>query len=283
MNRSSEARCKSEEMRGKVESHINISEPVKVCMELVKPSNDMRSKEEEFFFTPVNEEMCKPPLMEAKMEVTPKFVHNGGGFVTEVKNKLSEGSAWKQMTSQAGWMTIKSRLDPYSKVVLSDAGLGLSGLEYSQVPISGGYEYNIPVTNTILSTSPYLSQSSPDSQALADLNISSPGQSYQPEVSHSDLVKILGQENISQDDEMQNLSDKLDEVSLGFGAPLNISPVTATTSRVGGKRSSKEAENDSASILIPRQMERQQSSISTPNVSSNLSEILQNCNKINDL
>merc|ERR1712061_512617 len=137
------------------------------------------------------------------------------------------------MTSQAGPMTLKSRLAPYS-------------------------------------------------QALADLNISSPGQSYQPEVSHSDLVKILGQE-AAQDDEMQNLSDKLDEFSLGHGAPLNISPVPVNTSRVGGKRTSKEAENDSASILIPRQMERQQSSITTPNVSSNLSEILQNCNKINDL
>merc|ERR1711874_933542 len=212
---------------------------------------------------------------EAKMEATPKFVHNGGGFVTEVKHELSDGSAWKQMTSQAGPMTVKPRVDPYSKVVLSDAGLGLSGIEYGQVPISGGYEYNIPVTNTILSTSPYtLSQSSPDSQALADLNISSPGQSYQPEVSHSDLVKILGQE-ASQDDEMQNLSDKLDEFSLGHGAPLNISPVPVNTS--------KEAENDSASILIPRQMERQQSSITTPNVSSNLSEILQNCKQINDL
>jgi len=263
--------------------NINICEPVKVCVELVKPSDDTRSEEEEFFFTPVNDQRIKAPLVEAKMEATPNFVHNGGGFVTEVKNELSDPSAWKQMTSQAGPMTVKSRVDPYSKVVLSDAGLGLSGIEYGQVPISGGYEYNIPVTNTILSTSPYLSQSSPDSQALADLNISSPGQSYQPEVSHSDLVKILGQENISQDDEMQNLSDKLDEFSLGHGAPLNICPVTATSSRVGGKRSSKEAENDSASILIPRQMERQQSSITTPNVSSNLSEILQNCKQINDL
>merc|ERR1712214_143772 len=263
--------------------NINISQPVRVCVELVKPSDDTRSEEEEFFFTPVNDQMGKPQLLEAKMEASPKFVHNGGGFVTEVKHELSDGSAWKQMTSQAGPMTIKPRVDPYSKVVLSDAGLGLSGIDYGQVPISGGYEYNIPVTNTILSSSPYtMSQSSPDSQALADLNISSPGQSYQPEVSNSDLVKFLGPE-ASQDDEMQNLSDKLDEVSLGFGAPLNISPVTATTSRAGGKRSSKEAENDSASILIPRQMERQQSSISTPNVSSNLSEILQNCKQINDL
>merc|ERR1712045_788959 len=239
-----------------------------------------RSEEEEFFFTPLNDQRAKPVLLETKMETTTKFVHNGGGFVTEVKPELSD---WKQMTSQAGGLTIKQRVDPYSKVVLNDTGLGLTGIDYGQVPISGGYEYNIPVTNNILSSSPYtISQSSPDSQALADLNISSPGQSYQPEVSNSDLVKCLGPE-ASQDDEMQNLSDKLDEVSLGFGAPLNISPVTATSSRAGGKRSSKEAENDSASILIPRQMERQQSSISTPNVSSNLSEILQNCKQINDL
>ena len=261
--------------------NINICEPVKVCVELVKPSDDTRSEEEEFYFTPVHDQKIKAPVVEAKMEVTPTFVHNGGGFVTEVKNELNDPSAWKQMTSQAGQMTVKTRVDPYSKVVLNDAGLGLSGVDYGQVPISGGYEYNIPVTNNILSTSPYLShsQSSPDSQGLADLNISSPGQSYQTEVSHSDLVKILG----PQDDEMQNLSDKLDEFSLGHGAPLNICPVTTTSSRVGGKRSSKEAENDSASILIPRQMERQQSSISTPNVSTNLSEILQNCKQINDL
>merc|ERR1711936_1117472 len=106
-------------------------------------------------------------------------------------------SAWKQMTSQAGQISVKQRVDPYSKVVLTDGNLGLSGIDYG----SAGYEYNIPVTS----------------------------------------------------------------------------------SRAGGKRSSREAENDSASLLIPRQMERQQSSISTPNVSSNLSEILQNCKQINDL
>jgi len=258
--------------------NINIQHPVKVCVELVKPSDDTRSEEEEFFFTPLNDQRAKPVLLETKMETTTKFVHNGGGFVTEVKPELSD---WKQMTSQAGGLTIKQRVDPYSKVVLNDTGLGLTGIDYGQVPISGGYEYNIPVTNNILSSSPYtISQSSPDSQALADLNISSPGQTYQPDVSHSDLVNILGQA-ATQDEQMENLSDKLDDFSLGHGAPLNISPVT--TSRVGGKRSSKEAENDSASILIPRQMERQQSSITTPNVSTNLSEILQNCKQLNDL
>jgi len=258
--------------------NINILQPVKVCVELVKPSDDTRSEEEEFHFTPVNDKMEKP-VIESKLELTPKFAHNGG-FVTEVKNELtSDGSAWKQMTSQVGPLTIKQRVDPYSKVVLTDGNLGLSGIDYG----NPGYEFNIPVTNSLLSSSPYsLPQSSPDSQALADLNISSPGMSCQPDVSHSDLVNILGQAD-SQDQDMQNLSDKLEEFSLGAPAlgPLNISP--ASSGRAGGKRSSREAENDSASLLIPRQMERQQSSISTPNVSSNLSEILQNCKQINDL
>merc|ERR1719300_826174 len=150
--------------------------------------------------------------METKVELTPKFPHNGG-FVTEVKNEvLTDGSAWKQMTSQAGQMTVKPRVDPYSKVVLTDGNLGLGGMDYG----NPGYEFNIPVTNT-----PYLiPQSSPDSQGLANLNIS-----------------------------------------------------PATTNRSANKRNSRDAENDSASIHVPRQMERQQSSISTPNVSSNLSEL----------
>merc|ERR1711978_745302 len=145
----------------------------------------------------------------------------------------------------------------------TDGNLGISGIDYG----SAGYEYNIPVTNSMLSSSPYnLPQSSPDSQALADLNISSPGLACQPDVSHSDIVNILGQTE-TQDEEMQNLSDKLEDFSMG--APLNISPLN--TGRTGAKRNSRQAENDSASLVIPRQMERQQSSISTPNVSSNLS------------
>jgi len=237
--------------------NVNILQPVKVCVELVKSSDDTRSEEEEFYFTPLNGEMEKP-VIESKVELTPKFPHNGG-FVTEVKNELpNDGSAWKQMTSQAGQMTVKPRVDPYSKVVLTDGNLGLGGMDYG----NPGYEFNIPVTN-----SPYLiPQSSPDSQALANLNIS--------DVTNSDLVNILGQAG-SEDHDI--LSDNLE-------TSLNISP--ATTNRTANKRNSRDAENDSASIHVPRQMERQQSSISTPNVSSNLSELqsgLQNCKQMNDL
>ena len=229
--------------------NVNILQRQKVCVELVKSSDDTRSEEEEFWFTPVNGEMEKP-VMETKVELTPKFPHNGG-FVTEVKNEvLTDGSAWKQMTSQAGPMTVKPRVDPYSKVVLTDGNLGLGGMDYG----NPGYEFNIPVTN-----SPYLiPQSSPDSQGLANLNISDV---TSLNVTSTDLANILGQAG-SEDHDI--LSDNLE-------TSLNISP--ATTNRSANKRNSRDAENDSASIHVPRQMERQQSSISTPNVSSNLSEL----------
>ena len=98
-----------------------------------------------------------------------------------------------------------------------------------------------------------------------------------PNVSDSDIVNILGLQDPPTDSDMHNLSDKLGEFSLG-GA--STAPAQA---RAAPKRSSRQAENDSASQLIPRQMERQQSSITTPNVTSELSDILNNCKQINDL
>merc|ERR1711868_113822 len=282
--------------------NVNISEPVRVCVELVKPSDDSRSEEEEFFYTPLNTSNMTSPNVKRetvlrnidnnKMEpVTPRNVYNGGGYVTEVKHEASD-SPWKQMTSQAAQMTNKQRVDPYSKVVLTEGSgpgphLGLCGVDYAGGLAASNFEYQGHYNNLNESPgqSPYsISQPSPDSNGLANLNIASPSAAMAnpPNVSDSDLVKILG--GIDGDDsEMQNLSDKLGDFNLG--SSMTSSPVEAGPggSRVGGKRSSREAENDSASMLIPRQMERQQSSIQTPNVSSNLSEILQNCKQINDL
>jgi len=282
--------------------NVNISEPVRVCVELVKPSDDSRSEEEEFFYTPitnsnmtslnVKRETVLRNIDNNKMEpVTPRNVYNGGGYVTEVKHEASD-SPWKQMTSQAAQMTNKQRVDPYSKVVLTEGSgpgphLGLCGVDYAGGLAASNFEYQGHYNNLNESPgqSPYsISQPSPDSNGLANLNIASPSAAMAnpPNVSDSDLVKILG--GIDGDDsEMQNLSDKLGDFNLG--SSMTSSPVEAGPggSRVGGKRSSREAENDSASMLIPRQMERQQSSIQTPNVSSNLSEILQNCKQINDL
>ena len=56
-----------------------------------------------------------------------------------------------------------------------------------------------------------------------------------------------------------------------------------TPQKLCGKRTSKDADNDSASAVIPRQMDRQQSSIETPNVSTNLSDIVKSCRQVNEL
>merc|ERR1712165_134249 len=79
--------------------NINIAEPVKVCVELVKPSDDTRSEEEEFYFTPVIDGKLDKlgAVVETKMELAPKFIHNGG-FVTEVKPEVSEASACEQQS-----------------------------------------------------------------------------------------------------------------------------------------------------------------------------------------
>ena len=256
-----------------------------------------------------------------RLEIAPKNVYNGGSFSTvknEVKNEAID-STWKQMTSQAGPLASRPRVDPYSKVVLNDGSLGLScngvmGYDNQQQQLNimnDGYnispqkqEYNIPASTPDYqyvqhspysdSQSPYnISQPSPDSQGLANMNIASP-----IDVSHLDTLgeekkllkntflklkisdQMLASTDGKNDLEVANLSGKIEHMS--FDAPLNIQP-TASTARTGGKRSSRDAENESGSAIVPRQMERQQSSITTPNVSTNLSDLLTNCKQINDL
>merc|ERR1711988_1000380 len=163
---------------GHVESPNSIDlNAVKLCFQVFLGNPKTPGK-----YTVILDPVISKPILEAKVELTPKFPHNGG-FVTEVKNEvLTDGSAWKQMTSQAGPMTVKPRVDPYSKVVLTDGNLGLGGMDYG----NPGYEFNIPVTN-----SPYLiPQSSPDSQGLANLNISDV---TSLNVTSTDLANILGQ------------------------------------------------------------------------------------------
>merc|ERR1719435_829263 len=138
-------------------------------------------------------------------------------------------------------------------------------------------EYNIPASTDPTcqyvqhspysdSQSPYsISQPSPDSQGLANMNIASPG---------------MGQDQFHTLDQLLASNSGKNDISVG--APLNIQP-TGVATRSGGKRSSRDAENVSGSAIVPRQMERQQSSITTPNVSTNLSDLLTNCKQVNDL
>merc|ERR1712173_353914 len=168
-------------------------------------------------------------------------------------------STWKQMTSQAGLMATRPRVDPYSKVVLNgDNNLGLGGVIYADqnqqnnmINMNGSFNmtqqtqaYNIP-------------QPSPDSTGLANMNIASP---LMDQNSLDTIDQMLASNGAQNETEVENLSGKLGDMS--FGAPLNIQPAGPAT-RTGGKRSSKDAENESGSAIVPRQMERQQSSITT--------------------
>eukprot|EP00091_Calanus_sinicus_P008383 TRINITY_DN2045_c0_g1_i2.p1 TRINITY_DN2045_c0_g1~~TRINITY_DN2045_c0_g1_i2.p1 ORF type:complete len:360 (-),score=95.04 TRINITY_DN2045_c0_g1_i2:221-1300(-) len=291
----------------------NISEKKRIFIELVKPSDDSRSDPHEFFFLPLEgkgkgmkrDKDSVGTLDSGRLEVAPKNVYNGGGYTTTVKDEVkneSVDSTWKQMTSQAGHMSNRPRVDPYSKVVLNEGNLGLCGVGYNNqaqqnnlMNMNGGYnippqqqEYNIPVSSAdyqYIQNSPYsdsqspynISQPSPDSQGLANMNIASPLMDQ----NHLDTIDQMLASNGGQNDaEVENLSGKISDMS--FGAPLNIQP-SGATSRTGGKRSSRDAENESGSAIVPRQMERQQSSITTPNVSTNLSDLLTNCRQINDL
>ena len=247
-----------------------ITEAVRVGVELVKPSDDSRSEEEEFFYLPSSRPGPAPaPPQPApvkretvlrNLDTQPKNVYSGGGYVTEVKREGGGGGGetWQQMTS--GLAPAKPRpQDPYSKVVLTEGNnLGLSFYTF---------EYNIPVTQGTgaggkfglqqYNQSPYsetqspysnMSQPSPDSSGLANLNIAGSSPMAQP----PNIVNILGLQDTPTDSD-------------------NLSDTAPAQARAAPKRSSRQAENDSASQLIPRQMERQQSSVTTPRSSTSAS------------
>ena len=68
---------------------------------------------------------------------------------------------------------------------------------------------------------------------------------------------------------------------MSFGAPLKLNiKLAGAAARAGGKRTSREAGNESASVIVPRQVERQHSILSTPNV-INLVDLLTNGNQSN--
>merc|ERR1719461_765417 len=138
------------------------------------------------------------------------------------------------MTSQAGGMSSRpaARVDPYSKVVLNDGSLGLCGVAYNttndqnqMININSTYnispqEFNIPVSNSkypqYITNSPYsdsqspytISQPSPDSQGLANMNIADPiiDQNNLDAIS---IDQMLGSSAGPSDQDVNNLSGKI--------------------------------------------------------------------------
>merc|ERR1712113_583657 len=110
----------------------------------------------------------------------------------------------------------------------------------------------IDINNELSSSSPVSPFVPPMSPVLTDFN---------------PFVRVDLLDNSEAVDEVLNLSDIMSD--------LGLKPTTA-----GVKRSSRDAENDSASLHL---MDRICSPNITANSSSNLSQFLFNCDQINDL
>ena len=155
---------------------------------------------------------------------------------------------------------------------------------------SAGY---MPQLINVNNGNPYAcQQQSPDSQGFSDMNINSP----QNKPKGNDFISNFNPNNegpVVDEDEVQNLSGKLDSFSLSdaIEASLNMQ-APAEEQRSRGKRSSQTAALESGSNVVPREMARMQPSLDTPDVSQqlntpndslNLASFLTNCRQINDL
>ena len=232
-----------------------------------------------------------------------KNLYNGGNCVTEVKK---EKTRIKQEKMETGWNSgqVQPRQQAAYQINVGGSGyqnnqniqhqmmnnqtmpcniknMGNNQIYNIQTP---NYTPNIPNDYLTQMHNPYTSsQQSPDSQRLSELNIASP---YEPQVTH-DLVCF--------EKDVENLSGKILSFSLSdaIEASLNMH-VLVDEQRPCSKRSSKTADLESGSNIVPREMARLglSHSIDTPDVSghlhnpcdsSNMASFLRNCSKINDL
>lgn len=306
----------------------NITEPKQVWVELTKQDGST-SEPEKFFFTP-NIPSSGPKHVELSIrgvsemgpvkQQAPMNMYNGGSVasVSSIKSERSIKTERPESTSGGDWASMITGVSPQS-------GSRPTVTPYSQVvPSTGGglvlgsnIQYTSPQSNNELadlnqvlagqgnyvdygqSYSPYSADSqcsydsnmgqqrSPDPQGLANMNIASP-------LGHdgeTTIESILGTEH--QMNDMNNLSQELKDMTF-------VEP-TEHQGRTAPKRSSRAADNDSASNLIPRQMERQQSNtLHTPNLTGDikltsgdlkmtsgdlrdLSAVLKNCAEVNQL
>lgn len=307
-----------------VDTHL--TEPKQVWVELTKQDGST-SEPEKFFFTPnipsngpKHVELSRRGVSEigSVKQQAPVNMYNGGSVasVSSIKSERSiklerpepSGGDWASMiTGVPPHSGSRPTVTPYSQVVPSTGGglvLG-SNIQYTS-PQSNN---ELADLNQVLagqgnyvdygqSYSPYSvdsqssydsnmgQQRSPDPQGLANMNIASSPMDRDGEAT---IESILGTEHQMSD--MNNLSQELKDMT--FVEPLE------QHGRTAAKRSSRAADNDSASNLIPRQMERQQSNtLHTPNLSTtistgdlkmtsgdlrDLSAVLKNCAEVNQL
>jgi len=132
--------------------------------------------------------------------------------------------------------------------------------------------------------SPYnCQQPSPDSQSFANMNLASPQQKQENQYVPDEDI-----ENISGKIESFSLSGVL-ETSLDYIQGMEGMQPPVQEPRKAGKRGKEEANLESGSNLIPREMRRMGSEqLNTPNCSdqinsNNINGYLRNCPQVNDL
>jgi Rel/ankyrin family protein len=300
----------------------HLTEPKQVWVELRKQDGST-SEPTEFFFTPSNSSAGGPKHVELARR--PEVVHvqqkpvnmYNGGSVTNIKSERSIKVERTENGSSSEWAAMidgvapaqgnRPVVTPYSQVVPNSGGGLVLGsnvqftspqsnselADLNQVLASQGnyVDYNPQYSPySADSQSSYdnnITQQSPDPQGMSNMNIASP-----IGIDGDTNIDLLGSEH-----EMNNLSQELKGMT--FVEPLDIAAAQQQQSKSATKRSSRAADNDSASNIIPRQMERQQSNtLHTPNISTTISTgdlkmtsgdlrdltaVLKNCPEVNQL
>jgi len=277
---------------------VNIKEKTKVFVELVKQTDESTSEPQDFYYFPTQPGTHHSGISQDKKQNPSNFkvsqTNNfNGGCVKDIQEmrikQESVDQGWNQTHNNGRMVGMNNYQQNYSQ---HQQMMNTQNNSYNtHNPPSGysmqapGYIPNIPSVPSagympqlinVNNGNPYAcQQQSPDSQGFSDMNINSP------------------QNKPKDEDEVQNLSGKLDSFSLSdaIEASLNMQ-APAEEQRSRGKRSSQTAALESGSNVVPREMARMQPSLDTPDVSQqlntpndslNLASFLTNCRQINDL
>merc|ERR1712165_23740 len=219
-------------------------------------------------------------------------------------------TTWSKMTNAVAPNSHNQPRAPYSQVGYHDGSLlmkdlrttnpgpqfelpgmmpGRQGVSYNQLNVP-----NIPVTTHIGQVSPNMSQVSPNiGQVSPNMQARSPQmavassspsqydqyQAKSPDFGPNYVSSYINSGEINEAEKclkslvdngmVDNLSGKIESTHLDDNPPARDG---STTSK--GKRSQKDAALESGSNVVPRQMDRQMSSITTPDCSANLSDIV---------
>jgi hypothetical protein len=256
----------------------SLTERRRVYVELVKPSDDTCSEPQDFWFLPVghSDQGHAPTDVEDPLPQQPQPLNkfSGGCSLTEIKKERV------RIKSESGQWPV-SALSPVPLSTLSSSlnspGNGYQHHHQHHHQQQQMYQQDYHLLDTppaYIPNIPHVQQHFTQSNHLQQ-QFTTPG-----------IPAQFTDPTTYQDQEVENLSGKLDSFSLSdaIDASLNMQGEVVEVSR-HGKRSSRTAALESGSNIVPREMARLGSDLHTPNHSGNLSglQLLTNCSKPNDL